>query len=358
MLHYCKFTGDTVLFASENEAEYAERGWYDHGLYPFHVDPLFRVAGSPCGFGYIDVAKSAQEYIDRGNQAVLQNMLANARPRHFIRNDGSVNESEYADMTKNFIHVDGNLGEDSIKPVNGKVLNGIYVTVLNNKVDELKEVTGNRDISTGGTSTGVTAASAIAAMQEAGSKLSRDSNKASHRVFRKVCLMVIELIRQFYDLPRQFRITGPQGEAEYVAYNNAGLQPQAQEAAFGVDMGYRLPVFDISVSSEKASPYSRLSQNEMAMSFYSAGFFNPQLADQALACLDMMDFDRKAQVVQRIQQNQMMYQMQQAAMMAAMGTAAAPAEAPAGDGGTESSGGESSITKNARERVANSTAPA
>ena len=357
VLHYCKFTGDTVLFASENEAEYAERGWYDHGLYPFHVDPLFRVAGSPCGFGYIDVAKSAQEYIDRGNQAVLQNMLANARPRHFIRNDGSVNENEYADMTKNFIHVDGNLGEDSIKPVNGKVLNGVYVTVLNNKIDELKEVTGNRDISTGGTSTGVTAASAIAAMQEAGSKLSRDSNKSSHRVFRKVCLMVIELIRQFYDLPRQFRITGPQGEAQYVAYSNAGLQPQAQEAAFGVDMGYRLPVFDISVSSEKASPYSRLSQNEMAMSFYNAGFFNPQLADQALACLDMMDFDRKAQVVQRIQQNQMMYQMQQAAMMAAMGQTAAPAEAPAAED-SGSSGGESSITKNARERVANATAPA
>lgn len=357
VLHYCKFTGDTVLFASENEPEYAERGWYDHGLYPFHIDSLFRVAGSPCGFGYIDVGKSAQEYIDRGNQAVLQNMLANARPRHFIRNDGSVNETEYADMRNDFIHVDGNLGEDSIKPVNGKVLNGIYVTVLNNKIDELKEVTGNRDISTGGTSSGVTAASAIAAMQEAGSKLSRDSNKSSHRVFRKVCLMVIELIRQFYDLPRQFRITGPQGEAEYVAYSNAGLQPQQQGAAFGVDMGYRLPVFDISISSEKASPYSRLSQNEMAMNFYSAGFFNPAMADQALACLDMMDFDRKAKVVQRIQQNQMMYQMQQAAMMAAMGPVQDTAEAPAGGVSTESSGGESSITKNARERVANSTAP-
>ena len=354
VLHYCKFTGDHILFASENDGKYAERGWYDHGLYPFVFDPLFRVAGSPCGFGYIDVAKSAQEYIDRGNQAILQNMLANARPRHFIRNDGCVNESEYADMRNDFIHVDGNLGEDSIKPVNGKVLNGIYVTVLNNKIDELKEVTGNRDISTGGTSSGVTAASAIAAMQEAGSKLSRDSNKASHRAFRKLCLMVIELIRQFYDLPRQFRITGARGEAEYVAYSNAGLQPQYQGDAFGIDMGLRMPIFDVSVAVEKASPYSRMSQNEMAMSFYSAGFFNPALADQALACLDMMDFDRKDRVVQRIQQNQMMYQMQQAMMMAA-----APAAAPAGgeSSGSSSEGGESSITRNARERVANSTAP-
>ena len=123
---------------------------------------------------------------------------------------------------------------------------------------------------------------------------------------------------------------------------------------FGVDMGYRLPVFDIAVASEKASPYSRLSQNEMAMSFYSAGFFNPQLADQALACLEMMDFDRKDQVVQRIQQNAMAYQAQQMAMMG-MGMGAAPVQE--GGNEAESTGGESSITKNARERVATSTSP-
>ena len=165
VLHYCKFVGDTVLFATENDPLYAENGWYDHGLYPFVFDPLFSVEGTPCGFGYIDVGKSAQEYIDRGNQAILENMLWGARPRHFIRTDGAVNEEEYADMTKDFIHVDGNLGQDSILPVQGKSLNDIYVTVINNKIDELMETTGNRDISTGGTVSGVTAASAIAAMQ-------------------------------------------------------------------------------------------------------------------------------------------------------------------------------------------------
>lgn len=216
VLHYCKFVDDTVLFATENEPQFAERGWYDHGLYPFVFDPLFSVEGSPCGFGYIDIGKSAQEYIDRGNQAIMQNMLANARPRHFIRTDGEVNEEEYADLSKDFIHVQGNLGQDSILSVQTKPLNDIYITILNNKIDELKEVTGNRDISTGGTTSGVTAASAIAAMQEAGSKLSRDNIKASYRAFRKVVLMVIELIRQFYDVPRCFRIMGERGAAQFV----------------------------------------------------------------------------------------------------------------------------------------------
>lgn len=370
VLHYCKFVNDEVLFATENEPEYRDRGWYDHGLYPYIFDPLFRMKGTPCGFGFVDVAKSAQEYIDRGNQAILQNMLANARPRHFIRNDGSVNEEEYADLSKNFIHVDGNLGQDSVMPIQGKTLSNVYVQVVRDKVDELKETTGNRDISTGGTATGVTAASAIAAMQEAGSKLDRDSSKSSYRAFRKVCLMVIELIRQFYDMPRYFRILGENGGAEYVSYSNQGIQPQAQGTELGVDMGYRLPLFDIEVTAEKQSPYSKMSQNELALQFYSAGFFNPQAADQAMACLDMMDFDRKQFVMRKISQNGEQYQ-QRMAMQQMMGLTQAvgqlqgggqPESAPAqptaqGSARKNAASGESAVTKNARQRVAMAGTP-
>lgn len=388
VLHYVKYVNDVVLFATENEPEKYPNGWYDHGLYPFVFDPLFSVEGTPCGFGYIDVGKSAQEYIDRGNQAIMQNMLANAKPRHFIRTDGNVNEKEYADLSKDFVHVDGNLGQDSILPIQGKPLNDIYVQVINNKVDELKEVTGNRDISTGGTTSGVTAASAIAAMQEAGSKLSRDNNKASYRAFRKVCLMCIELIRQFYDIPRCFRIMGEDGAARFVQYSNAGISPQFQGIEMGVDMGYRLPLFDIEITAQKQSPYSKMSQNELALQFFGAGFFNPQMADQALACLDMMDFDRKQFIMQKISQNGGMYQqmlmMQQQMMQMAKiidqlkgtnmaeqmaaGITGSVAPAPVGGevsgkkveetvalGGNEKS--EASGTKKARQRVAESTDP-
>lgn len=392
VLHYCKYVNDEVLFATENDPNFAERGWYDHGMYPFVFDPLFGVEGTPTGFGYIDVGKVAQEYIDRGNQAIMKNMLANAKPRHFIRNDGSVNEAEYADTTKDFIHVDGNLGQDSILPVQGKHLNDIYVKVIDNKIDELKETTGNRDVSTGGTTSGVTAASGIAAMQEAGSKLTRDNNKGSYRAFRKVTLIVIELIRQFYDMPRCFRIMGENGAARFVQYSNAGIQPQHQGFDLGQDMGFRLPLFDIEVTAQKQSPYSKMSQNELALQFYQAGFFNPQMADQALACLDMMDFDRKQFIMQKIAQNGGMYQQmimmqQQMLMLAQMvdqdrgsnlaeqmaagimgGAPVAPIDGSMGGQApaakveeTEALGGnekkEASTTKKARQRVAESTSP-
>lgn len=375
VLHYCKFVGETVLYATENENG---QGWYDHGKYPFVFDPMFRVKGTPCGFGYIDIGKGAQEYIDRGDQAVMQNMLSNAKPRYFVRSDGSVNEQEYADMTKDFVHTDGNLGQDSILPVTGKVLNSIYLNVLDRKVDELKETTGNRDVSTGGSTSGVTAASAIAAMQEAGSKLSRDGNKAAYRAFREVVELVVELIRQFYDLPRQFRILGANGREDFVSYTNAGIKPVYQGMEMGVDMGYRLPVFDIEITAEKASPYSKLSQNELALQFFGAGFFNPQMTDQALACLEMMDFDGKEQIMQRISTNGTLYQrlmmaQQQAVAMAQLvdmklgtnyamqllgGAQGAQQPMPGGVPDTGgNSGGESSVTANARKEAADRAAP-
>ena len=386
VLHYCKFVNDEVLFATENDPQFAENGWYDHGEYPFEFDVLYPAKGTPAGFGIVDIGKDAQAYIDRGNQAIMQNMLANAKPRHFIRTDGAVNEQEYADMTKDFVHVDGNLGQDSILPIQGKPLPNVYVEVLDRKVDELKETTGNRDVSTGGTSGGVTSASGIAAQMEAGSKLSRDGNKASYRTFRRVCLMVIELIRQFYDLPRCFRIMGENGAARFVEYSNAGIKPMGMTTEFGVEVGGRKPLFDIEVTAQKQSPYSKMAQNDLALQFFGAGFFNPQMADQALACLDMMDFDRKEFIMQKISQNGGMYQqmlmMQQqmlkmaqvidryegsnmADQIAAGVTGGAPvapidgtppqgvAEMPEG----EAKSNEHPYVKKAKQRVADSTSP-
>ena len=372
-LHYCKYVNDTVLYSSENVGT----PWYDHGKYPFVFDPLYRIKGTPCGFGYVDIGKGTQEYIDRGDQAIMANMLSNAAPRFFIRSDGAVNEQEYADWTKPFVHTNGNLGQDSILPVTGRGLSGIYLNVLEQKIAELKETTGNRDVSTGGSTSGVTAASAIAALQEAGSKLSRDSNKAAYRAFREVVELVVELIRQFYDAPRQFRIIGESGRQEFVIYSNEALRPQAQGVAFGVDMGYRVPQFDLEITAEKASPYSKLSQNELALQFFGAGFFNPQMTDQALACLEMMDFDGKEQIMQRIAANGTLYQrflmvQQQAVAMAQLadqlggtnyamqmlsGAQAGQQPIPGGVPDIKADGGESSVTRNARETAASRATP-
>lgn len=342
ILHFCKFVGDYVLYATENdtelpteqqeqpvldemgnlvkdamgnivtqmvpvptgEAPMSERGLYDHGEYPFVFDVLFPEAGMPIGLGFVDICKNAQASIDIYNNAFEKNIQFAASPRYFVRSDGGINEEEFTNPNEMMVHIEGNLGEDSIRTIDAPVLvNGNYISLLSQKIEEMKETAGNRDVANGGTTSGVTAASAINAMVQSSGKTSRDQINRTYDAYKKVVLLVIELIRQFYTMPRQFRITGKKGEMEFTEYSNAGLRPVDQGMDFGVDMGSRTPLFDIDVKADKENAYTQLSQNELALQFYNLGFFNPQMVDQALACIDMMDFSGKKEVVETIQQN-------------------------------------------------------
>lgn len=313
LLHYCKFIPGTVLFASENDENMALNGWYEHGRYPFEFDVMFPDKGTPAGFGYLDVMANPQEYIDKLDQIILKSAMLN-KPRYFVSEGLGINEDEFTDLKNDLVHVQGKVDDSNLKSIQPPQLSNYVVEIRNAKIEELKETSGNRDFSQGSTASGVTAASAIAALQEAGSKLSRDMIKGSYTAFAGVVTMTIELIRQFYDLPRCFRITQPNGNSNYVQIDNTQLKPQPFDTMQEMDVFSRLPVFDIKVSAQKASPYSRIANNELAKELFGMGLFNPQIADQALAVVEMMDFDRRDEVMKKISENGTMYQKLQQMM--------------------------------------------
>lgn len=307
-VQYCKYVNDIVLSATENEPEFAERGLYDHGEYPYVFDPLFPIEGSPCGYGFVDICRNPQTEIDLLKTSFVKNAMVGSTPRYFKRQDGGVNAEQFLDLSNPLVDVNGNLGEDSLRQIVFSPLDSVYVNVLDRTIQELRETSGNTETSTGNVSSGVTAASAIAALQEASGKGSRDSTQAAYRAYALIVNLCIELIRQFYDMPRQFRIVGQYGMEKYVSYTNVGIQPQYQGNDFGNDMGYRLPVFDIKISAQKKNVYTKVTQNELALQFFQLGFFNPQMTDQTLACLELMEFDGKDEVMQRVAQNGTIYQ--------------------------------------------------
>ena len=342
VLHYVKYVGDTVLYSTEEDTPQASPfrgkcpvrtlgdggakpgqapspdpaalsvslsldsspeggakndppdGLYAHGRYPFVLDPLFPVEGSPCGYGFVDLCHNNQTAIDLMRSAIIKNTVVGATPRYFQRIDGSVNEEEFADLGRALVHVSGNLGEDSLRQIGFSPLSGVYMDVLNSSIQELRETSGNTETSTGNISSGVTAASAIAALQEASGKGSRDSTRSSYIAYAQIVELCIELIRQFYGLPRSFRIAGRAGAEEYIRFSNAGLCPRPQP------FGAALPVFDVKVSAQKRNAYSRLSQNELAMELYRMGIFDEGKEQEALSCLRMMEFDGRDELIGRI----------------------------------------------------------
>jgi hypothetical protein len=332
ILHYCKFVGDVLLYASENDPVYAQQGYYWHGKYPVHFDCLFPEKGTPVGFGYVAICKDPQLYIDKLMGNILDYADAASTPRWFISEGSGVNETEYLDKSKKMVHVDGHsLDETKIRQITMDTLPSIYANIVQMKIEEMKDTAANRDVNSGGAGSGVTAAAAITALQEAGNKASRDMISASYRCYRGICEMCVDLMRQFYDETRSFRITGKTpGAYEFVDINNSGLQDQMTGmTADGVPL-YRKPVFDIKISAQRKNPFSRIEQNQRALELYSAGFFNPEQAQAAMGALEMMDFEGKDKVMEYVQQGQtLMNMVQQLSMQVQQLMALVPAAQPA-----------------------------
>ena len=307
VLQYVKFTGETVLYDTE-QSILAEEGLYQHGLYPVFFDVLFPLEGTPAGFGFIDLCKNTQLHIDKLDSIILQNSYENGVQRYFGRSGMGINKDQFADYSNRIVEFEGGNPNEDLRAIETRNLPAMIINHRQAKIDELKETSGNRDVSQGGTSGGVTAAAAIAALQEAGNKLSRDIIKGAYRCYTDMCYMVIELIRQFYDETREFRITGQDGQVDFIDYQNTNLKLQPLPEITGQETRYKQSVFDIKVKAQKANPYSRMSQNELAKELFAGGYFNPQNAEQALIALEMMDFEGKQTVVEKISNNRKMYE--------------------------------------------------
>lgn len=312
VLHYCKFCNKEVLYASENDPEYAERGYYDHGEYPVVFDTLYPEKGTPVGFGIIALDKDPQIYIDQLDANILESSMINTKKRFFVSESAGMNEDEFKDWSKPFVHVTGEVSESRIQEIVTQPLSPTYVSVMDRKVNELKETSGNRDVNNGSSSAGITAASAIAALQEAGNKVSRDSISASYKAYKDICDLVIELMRQFYDVSRAFRVTMPNDQYKFIEMNNSQIGLQPAGVGMNGEVLYRKPIFDVRAKAVKRSPFSLMESNQRAQELYAMGFFNPQRAQESLTALDMMEFEGIDKVRDKVQEGETLYnQLQQ-----------------------------------------------
>lgn len=366
LLHYVKFCGDALLYATENQPELRERGLYDHGMYPVVFDRLFPEKDSPVGFGFVSICKDPQMYIDKLMGNVLETSFLNSKRRYFASKNVNIDLKQFLDNNQSIVEVEGSVGNlsDKIVEMKPRDISGVYPNIAQMKADEMKDIAGNRDVNSGGTGGGVTAASAIVALQETGNKTSRDSIDAAYRAYEKLSTLCIELIRQFYDESRSFRITGapaqPQGQMpgmmpegnpmaaqgmpmgahpmpeseRFVQLSNAGIKDQITGLDSNGEPMYRHPVFDLKIKAQKKNPFSKEAQNQLAIQLFQMGMFNPQMADAALAALALMDFEGIDEARERVAQGQTLFmQVQQLQEQLMQMQAIMRGEAPVQNGG-------------------------
>ncbi len=307
-LHLLTFCGENYLENTEDDEE--SNGLYDHGQYPFVFDTLFPEKDSLHGFGYIDILKNPQIYVDKLDQIISVNAFTTGRNRYLTKADGSLNEEELLDVSKTLIHTKGGLDESNVREFKQQAIDPSVFKHRDSKIQELKEISGANEFSRGEAGGGVTAASAIAMMQQASNKMSRDMISTTYSKFSQVIYLQMEIIAQFYDVARPYRV-GEGNKKEFVTFSNEGMGNQELPLIEGVEQQYRKPIFDIKVVPEKLSPFNQIAHNELAKELYKLGMFNPEQAMASLTALNMMTFEGKEAIIKKIEENaQFMQQLQ------------------------------------------------
>ena len=150
--------------------------------------------------------------------------------------------------------------------------------------EDIKEESGANDSSRGNFRQGVTAASAIQALQIASTKRARMATAQLYEAYRQAVRMEIEVEKEFnfYRRPVTIQILG-ENKTEYFDSSFFIRQDEGCEG---------LPVeFFISVKAAKKDPFSVSAQNELIMQLIQAGAVDPKHG------VDMMDFDGKDELV-------------------------------------------------------------
>lgn len=314
VLHLTKIVGETMLYSSRQDERMAEEGLYEHGLYPFVIDPFIPKESSLYGIGMVECAKSTQEYIDKLDYLIEYNALASGRPRWLVKRSSGVRPQDITDLSKDLIECDSSVDDSAIRQIQSNPIPAYLINHRQNKISELKEVLGNRDFAQGGVSGGVTAYGAISALQEAGNKLSRDTIKSSYRAFHDIVNICVELIREFYDEQRCFRIAGDNGKVDYTTISNAELKMQQRIGESG-EIYYRKAIFDIKIIPQRKNPFNTNTHNQLVLQLLQSGAFTPQAADSAIVALNAMVLDNKDRIIQSLQELKANYQQQQQMQM-------------------------------------------
>ncbi|MDP2892428.1 MAG: hypothetical protein Q8O09_04760 [Bacillota bacterium] len=275
-VHTAILAGHVLLEKSEDAMP---GGVYEHSKYPFIVEPLYPLDNQPVGLGIIDVYKNLQLYADKLDQIILKNALMASKVKMLVNRGAELDEDALSDWSKEVVRGsridEGGLRWFQPAPLSPYVLEHFY-----GKIQAIKEESGQTQVNRGEAAGGITAASAIIALQEAGSKRSRMLIEQMYEGFEDLIEMMIALIAENYTEERTFRITGEQGEYQSTLSGDMlkkGGGPGHME-------------FDISVQVQKATPYRTLYQNELAMQLLGAGIIGPEEA------LSMMVFEGKDRI--------------------------------------------------------------
>ena len=281
-VHMALIAGGVVLADSR---ETKPQGYFAHGMYPFILTPLYMRKGSALGFGIVDLFEKQQRYADKLDQIVLKNAFMASHNKLLVTEASGFDEEDLKDWSKE-VHRGESL--NGVTWFSTPPLPAYLMTYIQRIREDIKEESGANDSSRGNFRQGVTAASAIQALQIASTKRARMATAQLYEAFRQAVRLEIEVEREFNFYPRPVTILVA-GEERTEWFDSSFFTRR--------DQGYEgLPVeFLISVKAAKRDPFSASAQNELILQLLQSG------AIDAKRAVTLMNFEGRDQLLKSMQ---------------------------------------------------------
>lgn len=222
-VHVAHLAGHALLYSSEKAHP---NGLYDHGLYPFTFDVFTRVPGKPYGNGMLMEFAEMQRAVNRYAKYIDENARASAKMRLLVAESSGISEADLANWNKQIIHGEV-INENAVRWFQSSPLSPLVSGQMSGFMDMIKLDSGQNQFNRGEGGLGVTAGTAIQALQEAGGKTQRFRTGVFKFGTEDQVLQILWLIKQFYKEDRVVTIVGRDGnlkqlDAKASSYFNSG----------------------------------------------------------------------------------------------------------------------------------------
>ncbi len=206
----------------------------------------------------------------------------------------------------------------------GVQLQPYVLQVIDRMKDWFDQVAGSQDVSRGVNPGGVTAAAAIAGLQDAAQTRIRQKSRNLDCYLQNLGQQYISRVFQFYTSPQVFRLTGKDGANKYFKFNVKD-DGQGNKSAVverysddGLSMGineYQVRgKFDVRVTTGSSLPFSKAEKEDRLTKLFQLGIIDEE------EVLKGLDYPNYQAVLDRVKQKQM-----EAAQAGAQGAAPPPA---------------------------------
>lgn len=272
---------------------------YNHGLYPFVLDVYTPIEGLPVGDGLIQECVPMMRYVNRYANYIDMNLRMSSKGRLLVDRNAGLDRDALVDWESDVIEGD-RIDASAIQWMQSQPFTGAVTQQMLQLQTDIKQDSGQNQFTRGETAGGVTAASAISALQEAGGKITRLRTNVLNQGYKGIVEQVMWLISQYYDKNRVLYVTGGK-EGDY-QQREIKADPKR---LFGERKGEHMPPppYSVQIQVQRRNPLRQQAQNELFMQAYSmsaqAGQYFP-----LSVLFDLLHVDGKERILPVLRQNE------------------------------------------------------